>query len=290
MDLRRDGLKKYRPLPCMKIISVVENESEGRLRSEKGLSLMVETSDANFLIDTGATSLVLENLTRLGFAPEEIRNIIISHNHNDHIGGLPSILEVNSDAHVFISENAVGEFIKFDYDKIEILSDNSTLYSMPERFTEVGDMEAVGKNVFVCHVASPKHEHVCRDSHLMEIVDSEMYPDDFRHEVYIVVIENDRYNIISPCSHNGIINIINDAKERFGRRTLNAFIGGLHIEGSDKSYLTDEEIEKLAEDLNETGIKSLYTCHCTGRHAYGILKEKCKFHVSYFITGDFFTV
>lgn len=46
-------------------------------------------------------------------------------------------------------------------------------------------------------------------------------------------------------------------------------IGGFHLFNK-----TDEEILKLAEQIKETGITSVYTGHCTGDRAFGILKEK----------------
>lgn len=50
----------------------------------------LKTKNKNLLIDCGATSLV--GLKKLAFEPADLDNILISHLHGDHFGGLPFII------------------------------------------------------------------------------------------------------------------------------------------------------------------------------------------------------
>ena len=120
-----------------------------------------------------------------------------------------------------------------------------------------------------------------------------LIPDDFRHEIYLAVIEDECVKIISPCSHNGIVNIIKDAQERFGLPVLH-FVGGLHLRGGSSRSLSCSRahVKNIARKLRETSLEKLSTCHCTGKKAYAILKKELsdKIKLKYFHTGSRFTV
>jgi ribonuclease BN (tRNA processing enzyme) len=58
----------------------------GRLQT----SFHVRSRASTFLIDCGVTSLI--GMRRLGFQPNEIDTVFVSHLHGDHFGGLPWLL------------------------------------------------------------------------------------------------------------------------------------------------------------------------------------------------------
>ena len=97
-------------------------------------------------------------------------------------------------------------------------------------------------------------------------------------EVALSIIENGRLNIISPCSHSGLLNIITSCCESTGVSRVNAFVGGLHLLDEEVSA---DNVPLLAETLHSTysGIK-LITGHCTGALAKEtftrIMQGNCK--------------
>jgi 7,8-dihydropterin-6-yl-methyl-4-(beta-D-ribofuranosyl)aminobenzene 5'-phosphate synthase len=79
----------------MKLIILYDNTINKKgigLQSDWGFSCLIESSDDTILFDTGAKGeILLENMAKLNIDPRNIRQIVISHDHGDHTGGLPSL-------------------------------------------------------------------------------------------------------------------------------------------------------------------------------------------------------
>ena len=72
----------------MQVTLLIDNKASDGLRSEHGLSFLVETDQGSVLFDTGQSDAWLHNLVALGREPMSIKAIAISHGHYDHTGGL----------------------------------------------------------------------------------------------------------------------------------------------------------------------------------------------------------
>lgn len=94
-------------------------------------------------------------------------------------------------------------------------------------------------------------------------------PDNFDHEQSLVFETEKGLVIFSSCSHAGAADIIREVSETFPGKKVFSLIGGFHLFNK-----TDEEILRLAEQIRETGIESVYTGHCTGDRAFALLKGK----------------
>lgn len=90
---------------------LIENECNNTdLCKEHGMSLYIETQGKKLLFDTGASGAFLDNVAKMGMDIQGIDDVIISHAHSDHSGGLPGFLEVNKKAPVFISDRAKRDY------------------------------------------------------------------------------------------------------------------------------------------------------------------------------------
>lgn len=89
----------------MKITLIYDNYvfKEG-LRADWGFACLVEVENTPpILFDAGANgSILLSNMNELSIDPAAIQEVFISHNHWDHLGGLPEFLEVNKDVKVYV--------------------------------------------------------------------------------------------------------------------------------------------------------------------------------------------
>jgi 7,8-dihydropterin-6-yl-methyl-4-(beta-D-ribofuranosyl)aminobenzene 5'-phosphate synthase len=76
------------------------------VRAGSGFACIVKTDTETILFDTGTHGPTLfYNMEKLGFAPEGINTIVISHIDNDHIGGLFSLLEKNWEVTVYVPQS-----------------------------------------------------------------------------------------------------------------------------------------------------------------------------------------
>ena len=67
-----------------------------------GFSCLVEAFGTSILFDTGAHSRILyDNMNKLDIDPKEIDMVFISHDHWDHVDGLPGVLDINPDIKVY---------------------------------------------------------------------------------------------------------------------------------------------------------------------------------------------
>lgn len=92
----------------MEIMTVYDNEvypeaSATGLTSKWGFSCLIEVSGERILFDTGGDgSVLLRNMEKLGIDPEDPGVIVLSHEHWDHTGGIPDLLDLNRDAEIYL--------------------------------------------------------------------------------------------------------------------------------------------------------------------------------------------
>jgi 7,8-dihydropterin-6-yl-methyl-4-(beta-D-ribofuranosyl)aminobenzene 5'-phosphate synthase len=64
-----------------------------RLRTAWGFSCLIERGPSTILFDSGGdAAILLANMAALGFNPQEIDTVVLSHVHGDHTGGLAGLL------------------------------------------------------------------------------------------------------------------------------------------------------------------------------------------------------
>lgn len=273
----------------LEITSLIENVSEAKdLSKEHGLSLYIRYQDKKYLFDTGAGSDFIKNAERMNIDLTSLDGVMISHNHNDHTGGLAALLSYNRDAKVYIKSDARGEgawYKKFFVQKY-IGIDRSLFEKYPDRFIFVDDEYEVSEGF---HLLSDKRDdsyYFCKDKSLFEKRDGMYIPDTFGHEMFAVIETDEGLTVISSCSHNGIVNIIHSVKA-YSDRPISRIIGGFHLMGFGLNPLNckPEYIREVAGILAENCDDKIYTCHCTGMKAYQIMRQAIGDKIEYFSTG-----
>ena len=276
----------------MKITALIENYSykEG-IAAQYGLSLLVQTGNSNILVDAGQNDMALNNFLALGYDPSIIDAIVISHNHFDHIGGLQSFLDATAEKAppVYVSQGVGTDlYSKRLFSRKNLCSRNDLIEQNRHRVQFVSDALQILPNVFVCTVTNPDPDFVCKDRKLrMSSESGRLIRDDFRHEVYLAILEADGLKIVSSCSHNGIVNIARDAADRF-HQPVETFVGGLHLRGKHHDTLncSRAHVKQLVKAINELSIPTIHTCHCTGILGYQLIEKDYLGKIYYFSSGD----
>ena len=94
----------------MKFQFLVDNKTENaKCMAEWGLSVLIETGGKKILLDAGTTDLYRTNAEVLGVNLQDVDALVISHGHFDHTGGVPSFVEVNDKAPVYLHKDALYE-------------------------------------------------------------------------------------------------------------------------------------------------------------------------------------
>ncbi len=265
----------------MKITTLIENTCPAGhkdLTPEHGLSLLIEFDNSRLLFDTGVTDAFASNAATLGLDVRDIQDVIISHHHYDHGGGLEHILESNPEAKIYLKDPPKGElhlraawlFRKY------IDLDKNLFRAYSDRLVYVQDFREVLPDVYILPQITQNHPQPRGNHYLYEKIGARWQRDDFLHELILVVCEQDGLVIFSGCSHNGILNMIETVIDQFEQVPIKAVIGGFHLIGFPRLNTmggSQGEVEDLGRTLLSYDVQQYYTGHCTGQKAYQVLKN-----------------
>lgn len=268
----------------MLIKVLLENTSHSKeLEVEHGLSLYIESKGKKILFDTGASDLFFKNASKLGVDIGEVEDLVISHGHSDHGGGLKTFIENNNKAHIYLNKNAFNnyyaireenklEYIGLDKDiknneRVVLIDNNLELYDGLNLFSGVPHKEALPKS----------------NKALMEEYNDEIIRERFVHEQNLVIREDGKNVLITGCSHNGIINILSHYFSIYNSYP-DVVLGGFHLSSKGKCMEDDEYLINISKALLDSNTK-FYTGHCTGEEAFNRLRELMDNKIEYMYTG-----
>ena len=240
----------------MRITTLVENTSVPGLPVEHGLSLFIETKQHTILFDSGQGTLFSENAERLGKDLTKVDLMVLSHGHYDHGGGLRTFLKRNDHAPVYMSRyafeshwNGTEKYIGLD----EMLVPNV-------RFVYTDGTLVLDEELTLCSPVGRERVVELDTGGLLLKEDGAFLPEDFRHEHYLLITEGEKRVLISGCSHQGILNIVDWFRP-------DVLIGGFHYM---KKPLDEKLIENAVKlDAYDT---TYYTCHCTGADQFRFMR------------------
>ncbi len=245
--------------------------------SEHGLSLFIEACGRKILFDTGQSGLFIKNAEKLGIDVSQADICVISHGHYDHGGGIKPLLDMNQKCRVYIKEKAFDNF----YSDNRYIGLDKSLRKDP-RMVFTSEHEEIEQGIRVFSGVKGRECFPIFNKNLHKEGDN----DDFSHEQSLVITEGNKTALFAGCAHNGIINIINRLKELNGGIAPDYVIGGFHL--SDRKTGKCEEnatVKKIARFLAENGTKH-YTCHCTGKKGYELLRGELRDRLEYISAGQ----
>lgn len=251
----------------MKATVLIENVAPEGLKKEWGLSIFIEYNDKKVLLDTGGSGKFADNARLLSVDLKQVDFGVLSHAHYDHADGMRTFFEENNHAAFYLRQSSAENcyrrlFLFHKYIGIQ----KGLLEDYQDRIVYVdGDYEAAPG----CFLLSHKLESSFAANRMRVRVGGQWRTDVFAHEQSLVFDTPEGLVIFSSCSHTGADNILKEAAMAFPEKQVSAIVGGFHL-----FERPEEEVKRLASGILESGVKKIYTGHCTGEKAYDILKAE----------------
>ena len=255
---------------------LVENEPVAGLCTEHGLSLHLCYGSTSILLDFGQSDAFARNANALGIDLSRVDLAVLSHAHYDHADGMGFFFNRNEHAPLYLSEacdqscwSTKGGTADAHYIGIgEGLLERYRSRLVPASTTRV---TTVAPGVHLVPHTTPGLEALGQRAGMLLRKGNALVPDGFAHEMSLVAELDEGacdLAVFCSCSHAGLPVIAHEVLAAFPSSHIAAFVGGLHL-----VHATDAEVKQVADAVLEYDIERLYTGHCTGNKAMGLLDE-----------------
>ena len=247
-------------------ITILSTMLADRGIGEWGFAALVEADGNRILVDTGARpQTVLANARELKVDLSNVKDVILTHNHEDHTGGLLTL------RNEFMKTNPAA------LSRVHVAK--GIFYSRPGKDGEGNSMIATRKEyeatggTFVEHdqavelfpgawltgpVPRPFPERNWSVSG--EVVTPAGKVEDTIPEDQSLVLNTPQgLVLVTGCGHAGIINTLTFAEKEFPKTPVLAVVGGVHLFPA-----TETQVDWTADKMKEFGLSYFVGAHCTG--------------------------
>lgn len=234
---------------------------------EWGFAALVESDGHRILVDTGARpETVLSNARELNVDLSDVKEVILTHNHDDHTGGLMTLrrelMKKNPDA---LSIAHVGKGIFYRRVEPDGKEGNSMIATRTEyegsggKFIEHDQPVELFPGAWLSGPVPriyPEHNWSVKGK--VKTPDG-LVEDNIPEDQSLVLNTNKGLVMITGCGHAGVINILTFAEKEFPGTPVYAIVGGLHLFPA-----SDQQINWTSDKLKGFGLSYLVGAHCTG--------------------------
>ena len=249
----------------LKITVLLENHTRhADLNCGVGLSLWLDDGEQRVLFDTGQDQRFCHNAQRLGIDLSTVSSVVLSHGHYDHFGGLPYLIpytphkpKVICHPDVFLTRYA-GGFIGSRAIKIKKISPENNKTQLQTHFPFQLSRQPVNIGTRFIFAGEIPRSNPNKRFGLIEN-DTGYETDYVRDDSCLIWRGSQGLVIIVGCSHSGICDIIDYAKQITGIDKVSAVIGGLHLRSAGLP-----EMLRTRRYFQQQNINLIYGCHCTG--------------------------
>ena len=264
----------------MKIRCLIENNETPFFISEHGLSLLIEYNNKKILFDTGKTNSFLNNAKKLNINLSDIDYLVLSHAHYDHTGGVIDFIKENNYKNsVFVGNN-------FKANKYSLEEGNFIYKGIPFDIKELKNINYVNDYLKVDDLYLLNNFKELNSFEKINdkfyILDKDYIKDLFTDELVLAIDTPSGIILFVGCSHVGIVNIINQVKDRLNKR-IRGVVGGFHL-----STYSDEYATKIIKKLKEFDLDFICPIHCSGHEK--LFKQEFKNKCKMLYSGDLFSV
>jgi 7,8-dihydropterin-6-yl-methyl-4-(beta-D-ribofuranosyl)aminobenzene 5'-phosphate synthase len=253
----------------MKLTVLVDNNTliDRYFYGEPGVSYYIEADGKKVLFDVSYSDIFIQNARMMSIDLLDLEDVVLSHGHLDHTWGLDPLVRMYTEvgleglpakrpklvAHPgallpkwnddmplsgsLIGVETLSAFFELKLSKVPFhLSENLVFLGEIERTNNFEAQEPHGK-----------------------ILDNGIEKDDYLLDDSALAYKTDRgLVIITGCSHSGICNIVEQARQVCGEQRVLGIIGGFHL-----MEPPQEQLQGTLDYMQALNPGELHACHCT---------------------------
>ena len=260
---------------------LIDNLAPEPLAGEWGLSILISADDRRILLDTGAGELFARNAESLGIDLSEVDMGVLSHAHYDHADGLETFFAKNAAAPFFVRAGACENCCTLREGQLTYIGiRRGVLAEYAPRVRYVSGVHRLAEGLWLIPHRVADYSAIALRDDLYILRDGVRRPDDFSHEQSLVLETPAGLIVFNSCSHTGMGGILEDVREALGRRNVCAYVGGLHL-----FKLGEEALASACAEIGRAQVGRILTGHCTGDHAFAVLKAALGERIHQFSSG-----
>jgi 7,8-dihydropterin-6-yl-methyl-4-(beta-D-ribofuranosyl)aminobenzene 5'-phosphate synthase len=230
---------------------------------EHGFAALIEPSEgAPLLFDTGQGLTLLHNARRMNKDLAKVLQVVISHGHYDHTGGLKSLLTEYGAKIVYGHPDMFSPRFRIkdtgECYPITMPAGREELEASGAEFDLSKEFRAIAPGIYLTGEVPRVTDFETGDQGLYRDCtgqELDCTPDD-----QSLLLETGKgLVLVLGCCHAGLVNTLEHVAYMTGRRDIYAVIGGTHL-----GFCSQEQIGKSVAALQTLGIKKLAVSHCTG--------------------------
>jgi 7,8-dihydropterin-6-yl-methyl-4-(beta-D-ribofuranosyl)aminobenzene 5'-phosphate synthase len=252
------------------------------VQAENGFSLFIESFAEGrrscVLFDTGlGPDVIAHNFAALDLDPRDIDQIVISHGHLDHHGGLATVLPLighpvpvvmHPDAflprYVIMSNKEIAPFYNRSLAEDDLEGKGARWVLSRQPVPVAPGILTTGEIPLETDFEGPPPADtpVTYGPGLYQLRDGEFTLDRVGDEIGLVAnVRDEGLVVITGCGHLGVVNTVRQARRIAGEEDLALIMGGFHL---GFPGTPPERIEKTVASLAELGAKRVAPMHCSG--------------------------
>ena len=265
----------------MKLTVLIDNNTltDRYLSGEPGVSYFIEADRKKILFDTGYSDAFIRNSRKMGIELLDVDHIVLSHAHLDHTWGLEPLIKLYTEARIeglgHSEPDLIAHPLIFNSRTYSGMQEIGTLLSA-DKLSKVFRLQLSSKPLWLTENVVflgeiPRRydfEHDLLESKI--IIDGKEIEDELLDDTALTIRTKNGLVIVTGCSHSGICNIIEYAKEVCNEERIVDIIGGFHLLNP-----PERKIEGIVDHFSKLDIKEVHACHCTDLESKIALSDVC---------------
>jgi len=266
-------------------ITILSTMLADRGIGEWGFAALVEADGRRLLFDTGyRPETVLQNARELGIDLSTVTDVVLSHHHDDHTGGLvtlrreltkknPAALSrVHVAPGIFLSRRCpaaaagatpgscgMGGEAGGDQEVNSTIAVKRELEASGATFIEHASATELMPGVWVTGLVPRRYPERNWNPAIRIVTPGGLVPDSVPEDMSLVIRTEKGLVVVTGCGHAGVVNTVEYAREIAGPSPAYAVVGGLHLFAA-----KDDALAWTADKLRAAGLVDLLGAHCTG--------------------------